>query len=182
MLNGYQGQAHAERGVRFLKDPQFLAASLYLKKPERIMALLMVMTVCLLVYAALEYRIRKALKDHTTTFPNHKDQPVQNPTARWVFQYFGGIHVLRIPGQWDLLVVNLTEQHQQLLELLGKSYTRLYRGIFMQMNEAMRNVGIRMLGCKIVQPNILIPVLSGMSKGARMQAVLRGGRLLGVKS
>jgi len=27
------------------------------------MALLMVMTVCLLVYAALEYRIRKALKD-----------------------------------------------------------------------------------------------------------------------
>jgi transposase len=29
-----------------------LAASLYLKKPERIMALLMVMTVCCLVYAA----------------------------------------------------------------------------------------------------------------------------------
>jgi transposase len=127
VLNGYQGQAHAERGVRFLKDPQFLAASLYLTKPARIMALLMVMTVCLLVYAALEYRIRKALKDHTTTFPTHKDQPVQNPTARWVFQYCGGIHVLRMPGQWDLLVVNLTEQHQQLLELLGKSYTRLYR-------------------------------------------------------
>jgi transposase len=127
VLNGYKGQAHAERGFRFLKDPQFLAASLYLKKPERIMALLMVMTVCLLVYAALEYRIRKALKDHNTTFPNQKDQPVQNPTARWVFQYFGGIHVLRMPGQWDLLVVNLTEQHQQLLELLGKSYTRFYR-------------------------------------------------------
>jgi transposase len=52
VLNGYQGQAHAERGVRFLKDPQVVAASLYLKTPERIMALLMVMTVCLLVYAA----------------------------------------------------------------------------------------------------------------------------------
>jgi transposase len=32
VLNGYKGQAHAERGVRFLKDPQFLAASLYLKR------------------------------------------------------------------------------------------------------------------------------------------------------
>ena len=53
MLAGYKGQARAERGFRFLKDPQFLASSLYLKKPERIMALLMVMTVCLLVYAAL---------------------------------------------------------------------------------------------------------------------------------
>jgi transposase len=127
VLNGYKGQAHAERGFRFLQDPQFLASALYLKKPERIMALLMVMTVCLLVYAALEYRIRKALKDHDATFPNQKGHPVQNPTARWVFQYFGGIHVLRIPGQWDPLVVNLTDQHLLLLELLGKSYTRFYR-------------------------------------------------------
>jgi transposase len=52
VLDGYKGQASAERGFRFLKDPQFLASSLYLKKPERVMALLMVMTVCLLVYAA----------------------------------------------------------------------------------------------------------------------------------
>ena len=52
VLAGYQGQAQAERGLRFLTDPPFLASSLYLKKPERIMALLMVMTVCVLVYAA----------------------------------------------------------------------------------------------------------------------------------
>jgi transposase len=62
LLASYKGQSHAERGFRFLKDPQFFASSFYLKKPERIMALLMVMTVCLLVYAALEYRIRQALK------------------------------------------------------------------------------------------------------------------------
>ena len=54
LLDGYKGHVQAERGFRFLKDPQFLASSLYRKKPERIMALLMVMTVCLLVYAALE--------------------------------------------------------------------------------------------------------------------------------
>src|SRR6267378_7189316 len=60
VLDGYKGQARAERGFRFLKAPQFLASSLYLKKPQRIMALLMVMTVCLLIYAALEYRIRHA--------------------------------------------------------------------------------------------------------------------------
>ena len=49
VLAGYKGQVHVERGFRFLKDPQFLASSLYRKKPERSMALLMVMTVCLLV-------------------------------------------------------------------------------------------------------------------------------------
>ena len=93
MLDGYKGQARAERGFRFLKDPQFLASSLYLKKPERIMALLMVMTVCLLVYAALEYRIRMAPKEHGATFPAQKGQRIPNPATRWVFHYFVGIHV-----------------------------------------------------------------------------------------
>jgi transposase len=45
LLTGDKGQVQAERGFRFLKDPQFFAASLYLKKPARIMALFMVMTV-----------------------------------------------------------------------------------------------------------------------------------------
>jgi transposase len=79
---GYKGQVHAERGFRCLNDPQFFASSLYLKKPERIMALLLVMTVCVLVYAALEYRIRKALKAQAVTFPNHQGKQSQNPTAR----------------------------------------------------------------------------------------------------
>jgi transposase len=125
LLAGYKGQQRVERGFRFLKDPRFLASSLYLKKPERIMALLMVMTVCLLVYAALEYRIRKALKDHDATFPNQKGQPVQNPTARWVFQYFVGIHLLRIRGE-GAFVLNLNDQHRHLLRLLGRAYEAFY--------------------------------------------------------
>jgi transposase len=126
LLDSYKGQSHAERGFRFLKDPQFLASSLYLKKPERIMALLMVMTVCLLVYAALEYRIRKALKDHGETFPDQKGKPTQNPTARWVFHSFVGIHVLLIPQQWPI-VINLAEEHRNLLQLLGTRYAWFYR-------------------------------------------------------
>ena len=119
LLEGYKGQGQAERGLRFLKAPRFLASSLYLKKPARIMALLMVMTVCLLVSAALEYRMRHARKNHGATFPNQQGIPVQNPTARWVLHYVVGIHVLLIPGQWPL-VLNRTEAHQHLLKLLGK--------------------------------------------------------------
>lgn len=125
--NGYKGQAQAERGFRFLQDPQLLASSFSLKKPARSMALLMVMTVCRLVYAALESRIRTALKDHGATFPDQQSQPTQTPTARWVFHDFVGIHVLRIPGPWDYLVVHLTEAHQSLLRLLGKPDELLYR-------------------------------------------------------
>jgi transposase len=125
VLRGDKGQSRAERGFRFLKDPRFLASTLYLKKPERIMALLMVMTVCLLVYAALEYRIRQALRSQHATFPDQKGRPIQHPTARWVFHVFVGIHVLLGVGEQPV-VLNLNEQHQLVLTLLGPSYERLY--------------------------------------------------------
>jgi len=54
----YKNQQKVERGCSELKDPMFLADSLFLKSPSLLMALMMVMTICLLVYAALEHRIR----------------------------------------------------------------------------------------------------------------------------
>jgi hypothetical protein len=55
------GQGHAERGLRFRNEPQFVAASVARNKPARIMALLLVRTVCLRVYAAGASRRRTAL-------------------------------------------------------------------------------------------------------------------------
>lgn len=89
------------------------------------MALLMVMTVCLLVYAAVEYRIRQALNDHEATFPDQQGQRIQHPTARWVFHDFVGIHWLCQAGQWPM-VLNLTAEHQHLLRLLGKPSMQFY--------------------------------------------------------
>ena len=59
-------------------------------------------------------------------FLNQQGQRVQHHTACWVFHDFVGIHLRCLPGQWPL-VLNLTEEHQQLLQLLGKLYERLYR-------------------------------------------------------
>ena len=77
---------------RHLKSPDFLTSALYIKKPERIEALLMVMTTCLMVYASLEHIIRKKLKEQAEYFPDMKKKPTQRPTARWVFQCFAGRH------------------------------------------------------------------------------------------
>ena len=62
LLRGCKGQVRVERGFRFLKEPWFMASSIYLQNEKRIMALLMVMTLCLLVYSALEWRIREGLQ------------------------------------------------------------------------------------------------------------------------
>jgi transposase len=124
-LENDTGQGHAARGWRFLQAPQFFASSFSLQKPERLMALLMVMTVCFLGYAAWEYRIRQARKTPQATCPDQKGKRVQNPTARWVFHSFGGMHLLSVSGQWPL-VFKLPEEHCRLLTLLGKSYMQLY--------------------------------------------------------
>lgn len=127
LLQAYKDQANVERGFRFLKDPMFLASTLFLKKTERIMALLMVMTLCLLVYAALEHRIRNTLVQHDANVPDQKGKPTQKPTARWVFELFLDVHLLFITSQGvQVLVMNLKDELRQLLALLGSPYLDTY--------------------------------------------------------
>jgi transposase len=106
----------------------FLASTLYVKRVERVMALLMVMTVCLLVYAALEYRIRQTLAEQEACVPDQKGKPTSRPTAKWVFELFMDVHLLTITADKTIrtLVLNLREEIERLLELMGPAYMELY--------------------------------------------------------
>ena len=84
LLSVYKAQnVSVERGFRFLKDPLFFAERLYLEKPERIMALLMVMALSLLVYSLAERWVRTELVKREQTIPNQVGKPTQNPTLRY---------------------------------------------------------------------------------------------------
>ena len=125
VLSTYKSQQQVERGFRFLKSPDFLVSSLYLKKPERIEALLMIMTLCLMVYAALQHRIRFELKKQSRTFPDMKKKGTQNPTARWVFSCFEGIHVLTV-NERERYVTGFTDHHNTIVFILGAAYQSIY--------------------------------------------------------
>lgn len=125
LLAAYKEQSVVERGFRFLKEPLFHASSFFLKSVKRIMALLMIMTLSLMVYAALEYRARQALKQHQETFPDQKGRETQNPTARWIFYTFSGIHIL-IVDDLKKIILNLKAHHRKLLSLLGPPYEAIY--------------------------------------------------------
>jgi len=94
LLQHYKNQSKVERSFRFLKDPNVVASSLFVQKPQRMMAILMIMTLCLQVYAALEFVTRTQLKEKELTFDNQVGKPVQNPTMKWIFECFEGIHIL----------------------------------------------------------------------------------------
>jgi transposase len=125
----YREQSVAERGFAFLKDPLFLASSVFVKKPNRIMAIAFIMTLCLLVYKLAEVRVRQQLAATGQTVPDQLRKPTARPTLRWLFQCFEGIdlHHTRHPdGTRSTEVLRLAPVHRLVLHLLGPAYEICY--------------------------------------------------------
>ena len=128
VISTYKEQGGVERGFRFLKDPVFLASSVFVKKPERVIALSFVMVLCLLVYRLAEHLLRRQLVATEQTVPNQINQPTNRPTMRWIFQCFEGIDLLHIRSGsgFQTKVLGLQTLHQQVLRLLGPMYSHFY--------------------------------------------------------
>lgn len=129
VLDAYKEQNHAEQGFRFLKDPLFFASSLFLKKPSRISALLMVMVLSLLVYGIAERRMRNRLAEQQETVPNQINQPTQTPTLRWIFQLMGGISRIKITvgNRVKYVFDGITKLKQRILLLFGDGVANIYQ-------------------------------------------------------
>jgi len=83
MLYTYKNkQQSVERCFAFLKDPMFLADSVFLKSPKRIEALGLIMALSLLVYKVAERQIRKT----PDRFRNKKS--VRSPDFSTKVEYF----------------------------------------------------------------------------------------------
>lgn len=130
ILNEYKEQQKVERGFRFLKDPWFMVDSIFLKTPKRIEGLMMVMTLCLMVYNIAQHKLRKALKKAEETVPNQLNKPIQNPTMRWIFQLMEGIGVIQFyeesKRKIKRLVTNLSELRKKIIRLFGGTACALY--------------------------------------------------------
>jgi transposase len=128
VISTYKEQGGVERGFRFLKDPFFLASSVFVKKPERVIALSFVMVLCLLVYRLAEHLLRRQLVATQQTLPNQINQPTKRPTMRWIFQCFEGIDLLhiRMGSGFQTQVLGLQALHRQILRLLGPRYSQFY--------------------------------------------------------
>jgi len=128
VVTTYKDQGGVERGFRFLKDPLFLASSVFVKKPERIIALSLIMVLCLLIYRLAEVRLRARLAETEQTIPDQVHKPTARPTMRWVFQCFEGIELLHVQTAATslLLVLGLQPVHRLILQLLGPLYEHIY--------------------------------------------------------
>ncbi len=128
ILLEYKGQQSVERGFRFLKDPTFFTSSTFLKKPQRIVSLVMIMGLSLLIYSIAQRKLRMALETMNATIPDQRGKPTKRPTMKRVFQMFEGIELLEIFDGRKVTrrMLNKNEMHGKILNLMGKPYEKMY--------------------------------------------------------
>jgi len=127
-LSEYKEQYKTEQEFAFIKGNTFEVSSIFLKKPSRIEALMMVMTLSLMVYGVAQHNLRQALEQTNETIPNQIKKPTKNPSMAWVFRLFQGIHIWFVPYKDKVqeLVVNLTEVTRRIIHYFGPSAERIY--------------------------------------------------------
>ena len=124
ILTDYKGQQAPEGGFKMLKDPLFFTSSVFLKTPERIVALATIMALSLMVYTLAQRHLRQALANSDGTILNQRKQPTKSPTLRWIFQAFQAIHLVVLDGQAQ--VSNLTPERLKILQFLGPPCQKYY--------------------------------------------------------
>ncbi len=124
ILQEYKNQQSCERGFRFLKDPLFFASRVFVKLPQRVAALAMIMGLCLLVYSIGQRQLRHALAEVEETIPNQQGKQTERPTLRWVMQCFQSVHLIWVEGQkWS---IKLNDSQRHILRFLGSACQKYY--------------------------------------------------------
>jgi transposase len=128
LLTQYKEQTKVEQGFRFIKDNAFEVSSIFLKKDSRINALMMVMTLCLMVYNVAQHDLRKALEKANETVPTQTKKTTQKPTMKWICQMFSGVSVVFIKTNQKVLeiITNLKEDPEKIVRLFGKKACLIY--------------------------------------------------------
>jgi transposase len=96
LLSTYKDQGYVERNFGFLKDAA-IVNSLFLKSPERIEALGLVLVLSLLVWRLMERTMRLSLKRTGATIRGWDKRQTSRPTSFMMTTYFSSVLVLQTP-------------------------------------------------------------------------------------
>src|SRR6516225_7052875 len=95
ILTVYKEQHGTEQNYGFLKDP-VIVNSLFLKKPERIEALGLVLLLALLIWRLMERAMRRHVDTTSTPLPGWDKKTTERPTSFMMLTKFAGVIVLKL--------------------------------------------------------------------------------------
>jgi transposase len=128
ILPTYKEQSGTESGFKFIKDDTFEVDSIFLKKPGRISALMMVMTLCLMVYSYAQYWLRQQLAINNETIISQSGKETKIPSMKWIYRLFHGVCILKLnlQEQVEYMVLNINDLLQRIILYFGEVACRIY--------------------------------------------------------
>jgi transposase len=117
LLRTYKAQDGIERNFSFLKDP-LIVNDLFLKKPERIEALGMILLLCLLIWNLMQRQMRLHLEKTNSTLEGLDRRKTTRPTSYMMTTKFTNILILKV-GQSRMLKKPLSPVQQAYIKALG---------------------------------------------------------------
>lgn len=130
LLGTYKAQDKVESGFKLLKSNKLFADSIYLHRPDRIEALMMIRTLALIVYAALQHQIRVGLVNSKQKIIGHHRKSTDMPTAAYVLKLFSGVsivEIIHVDDSTEPIMEELDEQAWKILRILGPNYVNMYK-------------------------------------------------------
>jgi transposase len=116
VLRASKEQHGIEQNFGFLKDP-LIVNSLFLKKPERIEALGLVLLLALLIWRLIERSLRLHVETTGDVLPGWDQKETTRPTAFMMMTKFASVIVLKVGAQRQLAQVLSAVQQQYLAAL-----------------------------------------------------------------
>jgi transposase len=116
LLTVYKDQHGTEQNYGFLKDP-VIVNSLFLKKPERLEALGLILLLALLLWRLMERAMRTYVDTTSTRLPGWDKKATERPTAFMMITKFVGVIVVKL-GDHRQLARPLSGGQQQYLTAL----------------------------------------------------------------
>jgi transposase len=117
VLQAYKEQHGVEQNFAFLKDP-LIVNSLFLKKPERIEALGLILLLALLLWRLVERALRINVETTGSTLTGWDKKETQKPTAFMMMTKFAAVIVLKV-GPYRQLAQPFSALQQSYLSALG---------------------------------------------------------------
>jgi transposase len=117
ILKAYKEQNGIEQNFEFLKDP-VIVNDLFLKKPERIEALGLVLLIALLIWRLMEKSLHQYTESGDKTLIGWNNRPTDRPTSFMMVTKFVGVTVIKIADQ-RRLQRPLSEAQKGYLAALG---------------------------------------------------------------
>jgi transposase len=116
LLTVYKDQHGTEQNYGFLKDP-VIVNSLFLKKPERIEALGLILLLALLLWRLMERTMRQHVDTTRTPLPGWDKKTTERPTSFMMVTKFAGVIVVKLGSHRHLARPLSGVQHQYLTAL-----------------------------------------------------------------